>query len=56
MAILRYPDNRSTILKLEEVGNDVILSMNNPDHPELKVNVAIIKAVGHHGLSIRSLL
>jgi hypothetical protein len=56
MTILRYPNNRGTILKLEEVGDDVILSMNNPDHPELKVNVAIIQAVGHHGLNIRSLL
>jgi len=56
MAQLKYPNNRKTNLLLEEIGDDVILSMQNPDHPELRVNVAIISARGEHGLSIKTLL
>jgi len=56
MTQLKYPNNRKTNLILEELNDDVILVMQNPDHPELIVNVAIISVLGEHGLSIRALL
>jgi len=52
MPRLHFNKDRYTVLELEEVGDDVMLTAHHPEDPKKRINVALIRARGEHDFSI----